>query len=125
MRQHYVAFSRVQNLLNLTAGEPPAPHFDSMWEELPRRRSMGAAARDPLLSRRFGAEHGGGAPSQSNLVIHRVQRLVVRAVPLWRRAATVEPDETVPTRSAWLICAVPYGRYKSQAERHRYTLAFG
>ncbi len=78
MRQHYVAFSRARNLLVLTASGPPAPRFAPIWDDLPRWRALGASAMDKLLSQRFGAERGGGAPSQANLVISRVKRLVVR-----------------------------------------------
>ena len=36
MRLHYVAFSRPQNLLVLTAHEQPKNHFASIWEGLPQ-----------------------------------------------------------------------------------------
>ena len=36
MRLHYVAFSRPQNLLVLTAHEQPKPHFAPIWEDLPQ-----------------------------------------------------------------------------------------
>ena len=36
MRLHYVAFSRPQNLLVLTAHEPPKDHFANIWEGLPQ-----------------------------------------------------------------------------------------
>ena len=36
MRLHYVAFSRAQNLLVLTAHEPPKDHFASIWQGLPQ-----------------------------------------------------------------------------------------
>ena len=36
MRLHYVAFSRPQNLLVLTAHEPPKNHFASIWQGLPQ-----------------------------------------------------------------------------------------
>lgn len=36
MRLHYVAFSRPQNLLVLTAHEPPKDHFASIWQGLPQ-----------------------------------------------------------------------------------------
>ena len=82
MRQHYVAFSRAQNLLILTASRPPAPHFDPIWEGLPRWNRLDAAARDRLLKQRFAPEGSGDAPVPSgNLVIPRVKRLVVRHGP--------------------------------------------
>ena len=36
MRLHYVAFSRPQRLLVLTAHEPPKDHFASIWQGLPQ-----------------------------------------------------------------------------------------
>ena len=36
MRLHYVAFSRPQNLLVLTAHEQPKAHFAPIWEDLPQ-----------------------------------------------------------------------------------------
>ena len=36
MRQHYVAFSRAQNLLVLSASENPKPHFAPIWDGLPQ-----------------------------------------------------------------------------------------
>ena len=36
MRLHYVAFSRPQSLLVLTAHEQPKPHFAPIWEDLPQ-----------------------------------------------------------------------------------------
>ena len=36
MRLHYVAFSRPQKVLVLTAHEPPKDHFASIWQELPQ-----------------------------------------------------------------------------------------
>ena len=83
MRQHYVAFSRARNLLVLITGGPPAPHFAPVSDELPRWRSLGAAARDQLLRQRFAPASPGDARLASpNIVIPRVKRLVVRAVPL-------------------------------------------
>ena len=80
MRQHYVAFSRAQRLLILTAAAPPAPHFTSIWEGLPRWNRLEAAARDKLLSQRFGWEDPGGAPIPSRtLTIPRVKRLILRS----------------------------------------------
>ena len=79
MRQHYVAFSRAQNLLILTASRPPAPHFDPIWDGAPRWPSLDAAARDRLLKQRFGTQTLGDAPAPSrDLVIPRVKRLILR-----------------------------------------------
>lgn len=36
MRLHYVAFSRPQNVLVLTASEPPKDHFAPIWQGLPQ-----------------------------------------------------------------------------------------
>ena len=36
MRLHYVAFSRPQNVLVLTAHEPPKDHFAPVWQGLPQ-----------------------------------------------------------------------------------------
>ena len=79
MRQHYVAFSRARDLLILTAAAPPAAHFNPIWEGLPRWPSLDTAARERLLSQRFGAESPGDAPvPPRSLVIPRVKRLIVR-----------------------------------------------
>ena len=78
MRQHYVAFSRAQNLLVLTASGPPAALFAPIWADLPRWPGLDAAARERLLSQRFGADQPGDPPP-AGLVIDRVKRLVVRA----------------------------------------------
>ena len=79
MRQHYVAFSRAQNLLILTAAAPPAAHFNPIWEDLPRWNRLDAAARDKLLRQRFGAERSREATAAPrDLVIPRVRRLVIR-----------------------------------------------
>ena len=79
MRQHYVAFSRAQNLLILTAGRPPAAHFAPIWKGLPRWPNLDHALRDKLLSQRFGAERHSGAPlPSSDLAIPRVKRLILR-----------------------------------------------
>ena len=83
MRQHYVAFSRARNLLILTASGPPAPRFAPLWDGLPRWPHLDAATLDRLLNQRFAPASPGDAPVPSaNLVIPRVKRLVVRAVPL-------------------------------------------
>ena len=90
MRQHYVAFSRAQRLLVLTASGPPAPRFAAIRDGLPRWPHLGAAALDRLISQRFAAESPGDAPVPSaNLVIPRVKRLVVR--PCRGRPASVKP----------------------------------
>ena len=82
MRQHYVAFSRAQNLLILTAAAPPAAHFNPIWEDLPRWNRLDAAARQRLLRQRFGAKSSGAAPAPPrDLVIPRVRRLVIRQGP--------------------------------------------
>ena len=81
MRQHYVAFSRAQNLLILTASSPPAPHFNPIWDGAPRWNRLDTAARDRLLKQRFATAETGDAPLPSgDVVIPRVKRLVVRTV---------------------------------------------
>ena len=78
MRQHYVAFSRAQNLLVLTASGPPASHFAPIWGGLPRWPNLDAASLDNLLKQRFSPAISGNAPlSPANLVIDHVQRMVV------------------------------------------------
>lgn len=55
MRLHYVAFSRPQKLLVLTAHETPKPHFRAIWEGLPQwpyvQRELLAAQRFELRER--------------------------------------------------------------------------
>ena len=82
MRQHYVAFSRAQNLLILTAATPPAAHFNPIWEGLPRWPNLNAAARDKLLKQRFVTAEPGDTPlPPRDLAIPRVKRMVVRHSP--------------------------------------------
>ncbi|MBS1914418.1 MAG: PD-(D/E)XK nuclease family protein [Bacteroidetes bacterium] len=50
MRLHYVAFSRPQNLLVLTAHEPPKDHFAPVWQGLPQ---WPYAGREQLARQRF------------------------------------------------------------------------
>ena len=79
MRQHYVAFSRARNLLVLTVAAPPANHFATIWEGLPRWPGLDAAAREQLLRQRFATEQPGGtSASSTNPVIPHVKRLILR-----------------------------------------------
>jgi DNA helicase II / ATP-dependent DNA helicase PcrA len=50
MRLHYVAFSRPQNVLVLTASEPPKGHFAPIWQGLPQWPYV---QKDLLASQRF------------------------------------------------------------------------
>jgi DNA helicase-2/ATP-dependent DNA helicase PcrA len=50
MRLHYVAFSRPQKVLVLTAREPPKAHFASIWQGLPQ---WPYAQKDLLAAQRF------------------------------------------------------------------------
>ena len=50
MRLQYVAFSRPQNMLVLTAHEPPKDHFASIWQGLPQWPYV---QKDLLASQRF------------------------------------------------------------------------
>lgn len=50
MRLHYVAFSRPQNVLVLTASEPPKDHFASIWQGLPQWPYV---QRELLATQRF------------------------------------------------------------------------
>ena len=82
MRQFYVAFSRPQDLLVLTAGGPAHPRFDPIWEDAPRWGEMGPASRAALARQRFhtvghdaGPERAAGPPARR--MIYRVQRLDV------------------------------------------------
>ena len=50
MRQHYVAFSRAQNVLALTAHKTPKKHFAAIWEGLPQ---WPYAEKDKLAAQRF------------------------------------------------------------------------
>jgi DNA helicase II / ATP-dependent DNA helicase PcrA len=55
MRLHYVAFSRPQKVLVLTAHEPPKAHFAPMWQGLPQWPYV---QKDRLTGQRFeGREH--------------------------------------------------------------------
>lgn len=55
MRLHYVAFSRAQNVLILTASAPPKDYFASIWQGLPQwpyvQKEMLAAQRFALRDR--------------------------------------------------------------------------
>ncbi len=50
MRLHYVAFSRAQNVLALTAAEPPKDHFAPIWQGLPQWPYV---QKDLLAAQRF------------------------------------------------------------------------
>lgn len=50
MRLHYVAFSRPQNVLVLTASEPPKDHFAPIWQGLPQWPYV---QKDLLAAQRF------------------------------------------------------------------------
>ena len=77
MRQHYVAFSRPQGLLVLTASKPPAPRFGAIWDGLPCWSSMDAPALARLFRQRFALEGPAKAsPAAGEIAIHRVKRLV-------------------------------------------------
>ena len=78
MRQHYVAFSRAQNLLILTAAAPPATRFAPMWAGLPRWPNLEASAVDNLLRQRFAPRQPGDDTPPADLVIPRVKRLILR-----------------------------------------------
>ena len=82
MRQFYVAFSRPQDLLVLTASGPAHPRFDPIWEDAPRWGEMGPASRAALARQRFhtvghdaGPERAVAPPARR--MIYRVQRLDV------------------------------------------------
>ena len=53
MRQHYVAFSRPQNLLILTASAPVHPRFSTIWDDLPRWAEMDWSSCAALARQRF------------------------------------------------------------------------
>ena len=80
MRQFYVAFSRPQDLLVLTAGGPVHPRFDPIWEDAPRWTEMGATSLAALARQRFhtAGDDAGSARAVAPLarrMIYRVQRL--------------------------------------------------
>ncbi len=50
MRLHYVAFSRAQNLLVLSACKQPKPHFADIWDGLPQWPHV---EKEPLTAQRF------------------------------------------------------------------------
>lgn len=50
MRHHYVAFSRAQNVLVLTAHKRPKPHFNPIWQGLPQWPYVD---KDRLTAQRF------------------------------------------------------------------------
>ena len=82
MRQFYVAFSRPQDLLVLTASGPVHPRFNRIWEDAPRWGEMGPTSLAALARQRFrtveddvGAE-GAVAPTARRM-IYRFKRLDV------------------------------------------------
>ena len=54
MRLHYVAFSRPQKLLVLTAHETPKDHFAPIWQDLPQWPYV---EKDLLAAQRFAVRH--------------------------------------------------------------------
>ena len=80
MRQHYVAFSRPQDLLVLTASGPVHPRFDPIWKDAPRWTEMGPTPLAELARQRFrtvGDDVGseGAAAPTSQRMIYRLRRL--------------------------------------------------
>ena len=80
MRQFYVAFSRPQDLLVLTASGPVHARFDPIWEDAPRWTEMGPTPLAELARQRFrtvgddvGSE-GAVAPTPQRM-IYRLRRL--------------------------------------------------
>ena len=80
MRQFYVAFSRPQDLLVLTASGPVHPRFDPIWEDAPRWTEMSPTPLAELARQRFrsvgddvGSERA-AAPTPQRM-IYRLQRL--------------------------------------------------
>ena len=53
MRQHYVAFSRAENLLVLTSGGVVHPRFDAIWKDLPRWDGLSRGELEALRRQRF------------------------------------------------------------------------
>ncbi len=53
MRQHYVAFSRAQRLLVLTAVGPVHQRFGGIWDQAPRWREIGQRDIEALARQRF------------------------------------------------------------------------
>ena len=53
MRQHYVAFSRAERLLALTAGGPVHHRFDGIWDEARRWRELCQREIEALARQRF------------------------------------------------------------------------
>lgn len=77
MRQHYVAFSRPQGLLVLTASKTPASRFAAMWDGPPCWSSMDAPTLGRLFRQRFAPEGPASmSPTAEAIVFHRVKRLV-------------------------------------------------
>ena len=80
MRQFYVAFSRPQDLLVLTASGPVHPRFDPIWEDAPRWTEMSPTPLAELARQRFrtvGDDVGSArevAPTPQRM-IYRLQRL--------------------------------------------------
>ena len=82
MRQHYVAFSRPQGLLVLTASKSPAARFAPIWDGLPEWSAMDGAALERLFGQRFDPETPSGPPpTPDEIDIHRVKRLVASLAP--------------------------------------------
>ena len=80
MRQFYVAVSRPQDLLVLTASGPVHPRFDPIWEDAPRWTEMSPTPLAELARQRFrtvGDDDGSArevAPTPQRM-IYRLQRL--------------------------------------------------
>ena len=97
MRQHYVAFSRPQGLLVLTAGKPPASRFASIWDGLPCWSSMDAPALDRLFRQRFAPEGPITCGRRNRHPPRETAGAAALAEILQRKTTPVEPPDMGPS----------------------------
>ena len=104
MRQFYVAFSRPQGLLVLTAGGPVHPCFKPIWEDAPRWTEMGPTSLAGLARQRFrtvGDDVGseGEAALTSQRMIYRFKRLDIHIGRRRRTGASPTNPDGGPVRA--------------------------
>ena len=80
-RAHYVALTRPQHLLALTASQDPQPRFHAIWDGLPRWADLTKQEMERLGRQRFAPVNAAPEPAPTVRVYGPVDRVNVRLDP--------------------------------------------
>ena len=80
-RAHYVALTRPQHLLALTASQDPQPRFHAIWDGLPRWADLTGQEMERLGHQRFAPVNAAPEPAPTVRVYGPVDRVNVRLDP--------------------------------------------